>query len=145
MIEIIKAEVEHGALLAPLRPTEQKALDIAGKSAHSLVEQIVPGSDMALTAMIDGQAACMWGIQQESILSGAHIWMITTALVDKHPKLFLKLSRRYVERAITNYGLLYGYVASDFKISCRWMEWLGFEATTQHPELNLIRYELRAR
>lgn len=142
---LTRANCWHAEALAK-RFREHEAFEFSlvnGDPVEELVKQI-KGSD-SYVALVDGQPACLWGFRDHG-LAGTHLWMVTTKLVDKWPRKFLKESRKVVRSALTCHPLIYGYVDAKFEISCTWMEWLGFEPVDKldFQDIELIRYEARA-
>lgn len=146
MVEIVvtKADCWHAeALVKFLRPHEKFEFSLIDENAVDALEKQIEKSD-AYVALIDGQPACLWGLKDHG-MAGTHLWMVTSELVDKYPKKFLKESRKVVQRALKSHPMIYGYVDAKFEISCTWMEWLGFEPVgkTEFQDITLIRYEVR--
>lgn len=110
------------------------------------IQESIDNSAEKWCALVDNKPACMWGIRQESLLTGASIWLISTPLIEQHPYRFLVESRRAIKSAVDTYFMLYGYVDADYAKSSRWLEWLGFDAVAvmKFDEITLLRYELRA-
>ena len=144
MIEIVRAEPEHGKAIAnALREHERFEFNLLDLDPGKELENQIKGSE-AYVALVDGQPACLWGFR-DHVLSGTHLWMVTTGLVEKYPKKFLRESRKVIRRALKSHPMIYGYVDAKFGVSCTWMEWLGFEPVNQvqFKDLVLIRYEVR--
>lgn len=133
-------------IVAAMREHEKMEFAVIQEDPIKLIKDSLERSDVAWSAFVDGQIVCMWGIKRESLITGGHIWLVTTPLVEKHARRFLRENRRVVREAVKTYYLLYGYVDAAYLKSCKWMEWLGFKPTTEANigSLHLIRYEMRA-
>lgn len=137
---IVPANVEHIAMLAPLRENESCVLQRTGKSIEEVLRTGIETSCEAWSAVVDGEAvACMWGFQQTNLLGGAHVWFVPTTIVSARPRQFLLMSREAMRDAVARYHYLYGFVDPKFEKSCRWMEWMGFRLTESEP---YRRYEM---
>lgn len=145
MIEIVPAVVQHiPDILAGMREHDKGEFVIAGTDPEAMIIQSLAKSARSWTALLDGKAVCMWGVREESMLGGAHIWLITTEAVDKFPLDFLRLSLKSVREALAEFKFLYGYVEHDYSLSHRWMKWLGFRPVgfADLGPIKLHRYEL---
>lgn len=147
MIYIVPAKSEHiEGLIANMREHDRFEYEVAGQPPSMAIRTTLEKSIDAWTGFVDQDVACMWGINEESLMTGAHIWLVTTPLVEKRPYKFLIESRRVVKKAINLYQYLYGYVDTQYEMSARWMEWLGFEPVSLHDlgKMRVYRYEMRA-
>lgn len=80
--------------------------------------------------LVDGEAACMWGLIPPTILSdSAYLWLLTTELVAEHKFLFIRHSQRYIEEALKKYPLIIGDVVGNNRSTIRWLKFLGAEFT----------------
>lgn len=138
---IVEAELSHVAMMAPLRPNEAALLEGLGTSLEKVVEHFLGSSCEAWSAIVEDRVAVMWGFQQQTLLGGAHVWLIPTEIVTKRPREFLIESRNHIRGALERYPYIYGFTNPKFEKACRWMEWLGFKLTERET---LNRYEMRA-
>lgn len=136
MISIRPARVEDAKL--ELRAHEQFIFGTMGFDSEKEIAESIEKANFAWTAFVDDAPACIWGIQQDNLMGGVHLWMITTPLVDKNCRAFLKLSREVTSACADRFGTLFGYVDINFKKSLKWMEWLGFHPVFDIPLDNLV-------
>jgi hypothetical protein len=151
--EIVYGTLEHAKILTKnIRPADAREI-FAAAARRSAYECIVSlnklGGDM-FTGLIDGEVACMLGVYRPTHTSTKGIpWMLTTKLIDRHPKLFLKGCRDGMEiiKATWDYSHLENYVDAEYDQAIRWLKWLGF---TIHPAapygpfgLPFHRFEMR--
>lgn len=147
MIELVPATPRHAEeIVKNLREHDKFEFDIARVDPVADMKKTLQKSKYSWAAIVDGEVGCMWGIKEETIATGAHIWLVTTSLIEKHPRRFLVESRKVVRAAVQSYYILYGYVDATYTISTKWMEWLGFVpvALVDIGQMKLIRYEMRA-
>jgi hypothetical protein len=145
MIRIELARPIHAkAVVESFRAQEKKEFNLLSLSPIAELETQIT-RDESYVALVDGQPGCIWGFRDHG-LSGTHLWMVTTELVGKYQKRFLKESKKVVRYGLSKHALLFGYVDLEFKTSCNWMEWLGFEPTemTRFQDITLVKYEVRA-
>lgn len=84
-------------------------------------------SDIWVGYMND-EIACIWGLCPPTFLStNAHLWLLTTNLIDEHRFLFVRWSQRYIEEMLEIYPEITGYCAVDNTRAQRWLKWLGAE------------------
>lgn len=147
MMELIPAKPEHAeAIVKNLREHDKFEFNVANVNPVKDILKTLKKSPEAWTAVIDNEVCCMWGIKEESVITGAHMWLITTNLVEQYPYKFLVESKRVTRRAVRTYFMLYGYVDAEYTMSNKWMEWLGFvpNSLVDIGQMKLIRYEMRA-
>lgn len=146
-IEVVDALPQHiPPLVARMRAHDREEFEMAGTPPVGSICATVARSQVAKVALVDGEEACVWGVKEDSLVSGGHLWLVTTPLIEEHPVRFLRCSRDIVDCAMNDHPLLWGLVDAKYRVSRRWMEWLGFEAvsTVAFREMTLIRYERRA-
>ncbi|CAM6031508.1 unnamed protein product, partial [Sphagnum compactum] len=80
------------------------------------------------TAFLDGEAACMYGVYQPSLIEQRALpWMMATDTVIKARVAFYRMAKKFIVDASSRYGMLEGAVGIDFEKSQKWLQWLGFE------------------
>lgn len=129
IVHVLPATARHAAEMAPhLRSADRaEVLALTGLDPAAALEQARAASIEAWTGFVDGVPAAMWGLSVLSIAGGeAQPWCLTTALVERVPKQFLRLSRAWVERIAADYAVLRNAVDPRYAKSVRWLEWLGF-------------------
>lgn len=147
MIFLVPASIEHACVLVPeMRIHDKFEFENAGVDPTEAVMESVRQSAAAWSALVDGKVACMWGVKEESLVTGGRLWLITTPIVEKHPYRFLVESKRIVDDLIVTYQFLYNYVDAQYETSVRWMQWLGFEVASLSDvgKMRLYRFEKRA-
>lgn len=148
MIEMVPSTLAHGVEIAmQLRDHDREEFYKFGLDPVLEIPKNIQTSVVAQTALVDGEVAMVWGLKQNSLLSGVNVWLITTRTIEKKSYQFLAKSRRAVMEALAEHSYLYCYVDAAYETSVRWLEWMGFEPSqiVDLADMKLIRYEMRAR
>jgi len=127
---IVKTIQEHIEELAfTMRPADVRECWAAAHYSpldalkHSMYFTAHPWS-----GMVDGHVMAIWGVAKHSFLAKEGIpWMLTSNLVDKHTKEFLKQSKGLLETMLAESSMLINMVDKRNKQSIRWLKWMGFE------------------
>lgn len=105
----------------------EEGVEEVGLDKCQILETAVRKSLYSFCAKVDGEVACIWGIQPNTMLSdSAYMWLVTTPLVEKHSFIFARRSQIYMEGLRNYYADIYGHVDIRFRRSVRWLNWLGF-------------------
>lgn len=140
MIEIRKTELADIAAIIPnLRMHDRKTIERLRLDPVALLRRTFDNGSPMMTALVDGEPACMWGLEKKSLLASWMIWMLTTDLIDDYPIKFLRASRVIIRTWSDAFGTIEGMVDSDFETSIKWLRWLGFREITS-GEFRLMRY-----
>jgi len=126
---IVPATEDLLRAMAPrLRPLDRREVESLGHSPESgLLESFRRSlwSRVALTP--SGQPICAWGLGLISTLGGiGGPWMLSTRLIERHHKDFLRESRRQVAEMRRLCPVLRGLVDARYQGAVRWLGWLGF-------------------
>lgn len=138
-LDIIDAQPWHARLaLKDMRLRERKAFKRLGLNAEEFLIREINRSDVAKSGFY-GNLLALWGIQRESIFDDkVFLWMIVTKAAENYPLLFARHSKRILTEYLACYGKIFTFVDTDFHLSIKWMNWLGFVG---HPEGDFIRFE----
>jgi len=81
----------------------------------------------------DRLLAC-FGVAPASVMAGVgHPWCLTTPEIERYRRMFILGSRMIVDWMRTQYRVLEGCVAAEYRAACRWLAWLGFELGPPFP------------
>lgn len=124
---------EHAEDMAP-RLRAADVLEVYRSHGHGALEALLSGldsSEEAYTLFLDGRPAAMFGVApiQRSLLGTvwAHsIWLLGTDDLTRHPRDFLRTSRRVFPYIASRYPVLFNMVDDEYTGALRWLEWLGF-------------------
>lgn len=103
----------------------------------------------AWTGLIDGTPVCMFGCVSASILGNVgRPWMVGTKQLVRHPLVFLRRCKEYVEEMRVNFDRLENYVDVRNTKAIEWLTWLGFEFPEQPKQIGpykmlFLRFEMR--
>jgi hypothetical protein len=120
------------ALVANIREADRREVQAYGYDAlYEPIARSVMGSILCWTGEIDGQLAAILGVSPVSVLGGiGSPWMLGTAVLDKHSRVLVRETPRYIARMQRAFPTLENYVHAENASSIRWLRRLGF---TLHP------------
>lgn len=139
-VEIVTAEVSHVFdLFDNLRDREVAIVEsMYGEAFRGFVFKTFQRSLLAFAGLIDGKCVAIWGVMCLDIMSRiGQVWLIGSRLVDEHPLIFLRHSKRLLADLREIFVELHTFVLSDFVESKRWLEWLGFTIKPGRDEIEL--------
>ena len=149
--EMVPATLEHALELAEnMREADVREVWAA---AHYTPEQAalfsLEASRDATTGLADGRVVCMFGAGAAAIISTTGVpWLLTTDLVDRHARVFLRKNKRVVEEMRDRYPLLRNHVDERNIAAIRWLRWLGFSILPSEPfgveDLLFHSFEMRS-
>lgn len=127
---IESATQAHVAAMCPhIRQADRnEVMASAGRDVEELLPECVDRAEMAWAGLVDGEVACIFGVQGASLLSETGFpWMIGTDLIEQHAKPFLRRNRKMVGVMLDRYPHLINYVDARNAKAIEWLQWLGFE------------------
>lgn len=134
--EVVPATPDHvEELSGTMRPDDVAELWAFSLSTpHDALTNGIRCSDRAMTGLLDGKVACMFGVAPVSMMGGkGAVWMLGSDLIESHPKHFLRRCRRELSIMARNYGVLHNYVDARNTKAIRWLKWLGFDIGEPEP------------
>lgn len=150
--EIVPATEQHiESMLPNVRQADIE--EVTAASSRTVEEALHMGlrrsNGYAWAGLADGEVVCIFGVAPMGLLSDTGIpWMIGTPLIEKHSKVFLKRSRRYVKGMCTLYNRLENWVDDRNDCAKDWLAWLGFKLHDPEPygkkQLPFRRFEMGA-
>lgn len=134
-------------MLVSYRPTDDTMIDLArnmrerdvdeikaasGRDPLTSVRRSVEASAWSRAFFYDGDLMCIAGLAifQDGRLAAP--WALSTAMLDKRPKAFVKHSRALVRDMLATHPHLYNFVDARNTKSIRWLRSVGF---TIHPAI----------
>lgn len=102
------------------------------------LEAMMKGIDVsdgrAMTGFVNGEAVCMWGIADGSMLGGVGVpWMIGSEKLDKYALAFLRRCSGELSKMAQGYDILVNWVDARNTKAIEWLRWLGFEIRPAEP------------
>ena len=130
---IVPATAAHAeAIAANVREADR--LELWASSRSEPLDVILRGMESTpepLTALYDGEPACVFGAWPFSIMGGmAAAWMVGSRVLERPgaQRDLLRLSRPVVDYWQAQYpALLYNFVDARNASAIRWLRWLGFQ------------------
>jgi hypothetical protein len=145
------ATQDHVAAMLPyVRKADRDEVFASSGSAMEVILPICVGSAReAWAGLVDGQVACIFGVNGRTILSEVGVpWMIGTDLIAKHAKAFLRRNKKMVAVMLSLYPTLINYVDVRNVKAIEWLRWLGFVFDDPAPhgvyQMPFLRFEMKA-
>ncbi len=137
------------ALAAALRPADRAELAAShpGQCPADLLLDFIHRSCCAFTLLYNGQPAALFGLAAENLLgSRACVWLLTARAVERIPKTFLRVARRFIAAALNQYPELYNFTDERYTAALRFVCRLGgtFDGTFRQTEpARFLRFTFR--
>lgn len=133
MLEIVPATRAHAEAIE-LRPGDAREIAVLGLTMAEAWDISTARALWMNAYMIDGEVAALVGLSVNSLLGGwASPWLVTGVPVDGHKKIFLRETRKGVERMRAQFARLSNYVHVDYHETVRWLRWLDFKIGKPQP------------
>lgn len=121
-----------------IRPARDMNVDYAEVVKHSAVAELpnaletmikfVDVSTWTFVGCVDEQVGCVYGLITPTLMSDrAHMWLLTTDLVNEHKFAFVRHSQVVIESILQRYNQIVGETSIKDEKALRWMRWLGAE------------------
>lgn len=120
------------ALWPLLREQDADEARALGMEPLEALRGSVNASEVAVAVRFNGELAAIFGVaplREHTVLgrsSTATVWMVSSHACSRHPKAFLRTSRRVVDALLTRYERLVNVIDARYTGALRWAEWLGF-------------------
>jgi hypothetical protein len=83
---------------------------------------------------VNGEPFAMVGVCPMNYLAGTGgAWAMATDSVQKHRRLFMRLSRIFVRVLLGIFPRLHTFIAADYPEAIRWVRWLGWSVAEAKP------------
>lgn len=140
-VQVVSATPAHAEALAPLlRPADVAEVEAsAGFTPLEALQASLSASERAWALVVGGEVAALWGVVpvgQGTLLTRpqlAVVWALTGRAVDRHRKLFVRLSRGVLSELLRLYPVLVNAVDARYRGALRWVRWLGAEVAPAVP------------
>jgi hypothetical protein len=135
MIEIVKAEPRHAAIVPYLRQADVDEIwSFTGISPASAISYSLAFSEYARAILLDGKPVVLFGVTGVPASHGKTgvPWLVATEEIEKHPVRFYRMSKAVIATMRQKYDCLMNWVDIRNTLSIRWLKWAGF--TVEEPE-----------
>lgn len=133
MLSYVATTREHeDELLRNMRPLDWQEVQASSGSPERALRQSVALSEAAVTALLDGHVACVFGLVPRAVMSDEAIpWLLGTPRLNKVARLLTREAKSFLEGS--GYPKLYNYVDARNTPSIRWLKLLGFAFDAPAP------------
>lgn len=129
-IRMRQATLSDAAEMAPhmRRADADEVFASGGYSPQAALEDaILMSGGNAWTVRLDGEIMGIWGVVVKSVLTGEVIpWLLTSSVVDRHPKTFYKICKNAVWALRHMYDSMENRIDARHEMAIRWAKRLGF-------------------
>jgi hypothetical protein len=136
VLEIVPATIELAeSLAASMRQSDRDECWAASKQLplESLLYSMAHSVDCK-AALFKGEVGAIYGVAPMALLSPhGCIWMLTSALVEKNRRLFLRGCRSEISRMLTIWPVLFNFIDARYTVALRWANWLGAKVFAPAP------------
>jgi hypothetical protein len=136
LVTILPATKEHARQMAPLmRAADQDEVRASGgyEPIDALLEALAWSAE-AYAGFIDGELACLFGIVPGTFLTGEAVpWLLTSSVVQRKPRAFLRASREVIADWMGKYPVLVQQVDARYAQALRWAAHVGFQVEAPVP------------
>jgi len=112
-------------------PADIEEVKACGWSPYEAVTLSVQKSEQVWVASAPEGAVCIWGVERTTLIGGALGWLLTSNLIDKYSRPFLRQAKSCIVDLHKQYGYIDNYVDSRHTRALRFLEWLGFEIASK--------------
>jgi len=133
---IIPATEAHAEEIAPrMRVADaEEVFAASGRGRLSALRYSIARSDFAYTVEFDGRPETMFGCGTANITANVGApWLLGSDALETHYRHFLRGSRFWIGKMLTEYSTLRNMVDDRNHVSKRWLEWLGFTLSEPVP------------
>lgn len=131
-----------GELVDNMRPAD--AAEVRASTGEDALDGIVyyaiKDSSESWVALFDGHVAAIWGVVPGPADGIGFAWLLTTTMVDRHPKLFWRICKLELAALLGRWKELQNYIDTRHTQALRWARRLGFvldpPAPLPHPGSN---------
>lgn len=110
-----------------LRAGDEAECRVDNLSPAQAVRQSVELSQHSWMVTVDGRPAAYWGYSVEGFMTPVvNAWLLTTPEVERVRRRFARISRRVVDYLLTIAPVVAVHTYPDYRLACRWLQWLGF-------------------
>ena len=114
-------------LLRSVREVNLEEAVAKGFNPAAIMSSTLARSRAHWTGRVGSELVAVWGVEAETLLSrDGFLWLCTTHAIIKHQFVFIKYSKKFIQKISEEFDLLWGVVDDDFDDSKRWLRWLGF-------------------
>lgn len=137
VLDIVRATDEHVRFVIDnLHPSDEREVKAFGLPVDCAIKISIEFADQVWVALSPDGPVCMWGITKaKTLLGAASAWLLTTKLIDKYSRAFLRQVRPHIKEIVDETGYLENFIDSRHERALKFFEWLGFQI---EPESGIL-------
>jgi hypothetical protein len=117
-----------------MRASDTAEVAACGLTSAQAAQIGVTRSVLCWSAFADGELGCIIGCAPLSVLGGlGSPWMLGTPVLDKHSRVLVRRTPRYIAEMLKAFPHLVNHVHADNKTSVRWLRQVGFSIGKAEP------------
>lgn len=122
-------------LAADLRSGDLKEIRYyEAKDGLTVLKESVTNAKICFTLSdLDGLPAAMFGVGWTKNPRAGRVWLLSSEYLYKIGRPFLLECPSYIDLFMHGHDLIFNHVHDGNIASIKWLEWLGFEATSKFP------------
>ena len=135
MVDVVHRPATHAdadALADSMREADRAEVVAMGLDVRAAAHHSIEASIEAFATDFDGSLACMWGVSPgKAFLGGGTLggpvvgWLLTTTVVDAHPRAFWRESKHVAAALLQRWGTLANLVDVRHTRALSWLAGLG--------------------
>jgi hypothetical protein len=119
--------IHIGSITRRLRPDDYAEIAVLYGDVRKAIRAAYRVSSIRRVAFVDREIAALWGVTGSLLAQEAHMWLVTTAAVEKVPLAFFRLARKEIREMLGTRTVLFGSVRVSYEKSVRFMRLLGWK------------------
>ena len=127
---------EHAQFVAAnCRPADREEFAAgSGEDPLTVLRYGVRVSTVLFTALVDGEAVCIFGVSPASMAYGIGCpWLVATPKMERYAKTIVRVSAPILEEMHKVFPHLVNFVDNRNVKAHRWLEWMGFKFYPPRP------------
>lgn len=131
----VPATTEHALYLAThMRAEDRREVWCSDRQMpFTALVMSMQSSEIAMTTLINGQVAAIWGVIASPEPGAFIVWMLSSTVVDRYPVAFWRACKSELARLLRHYHVLCNFIDSSHIRAVCWARRLGFTVFPSEP------------
>lgn len=133
MLAIVPAELKHvNSIARRMRDIDVHEVSVMGHTPKQALRHGCMFSEMAWTALVDGQPEAMFGLRTQSAIEGVSVpWLLGTDEVGKQGRALVRLAPHFLDKMRDSTQVLRNLVSCDNGPAIRLLRKTGFTVANE--------------